>query len=128
MNSEEFIKSIKQVVHDNIISNLIGNLENPAGRKPSKSTLELSEYISKLSENEKFSLQKVINRATHSAIFNFLTVLDGALAIENPPEKGELKLYWENGKEKILLNAPEGEDLHDIYQAEVYSEIFENET
>jgi len=28
-------------------------------------------------------------------MITFLAVLDGALAIESPPEKGELKLYWE---------------------------------
>ena len=128
MNSEGFIKSIKKVIHDDVVSGLIGYLENPTGRKPPKSLVHLSEYISNLSQNEKSTLQKIIAHATHSKIFGLLAVLDGVRAIENSSGKGELKLYWEKGEERILLNDPEGEDLHDLYQSEVYSEIFNDET
>ena len=128
MNSEDFVSRIKEVIHDDVVSNLIHYLENPTGRKPHKSIIHLKEYLANLSENEKVMLQKVIAHATHSSIFGFLTVLDGVRVIENPSERGELKLYWEQGDEKVLLNNSEGQYLHDIYQAEVYSEIFEDET
>lgn len=128
MNSEEFIKAIKLVVHDSIISNFIYHIEHPTGRKPHKSIVDLSEYVSNLSERDKAMLQKIIAHATHQAIFGFLTVLDGVVAIENFPERGELKLYWEKDTDRILLNNTDGEFLHDIYQAEVQSEIFGDET
>jgi len=128
MNNEQFIKSIIQAVHDSVVNGLLENIENPPGRKPPSSSVELAEWVSKLPENEKEKIQKIINRAVHAAIFGFLTVLDGARAIESTPEKGQLKLFWEKEAEKILLNDPENEDLHDIYQAEVYSEVFEKES
>jgi hypothetical protein len=124
MDSKKFIRNIKQVVHDDVIKNLINDLENPSGRKPPKDLIALSKYISNLSETDRSILQKIISHATHNAIFGLLCVLDGVRVIENSAEKGALKLYWEKGDEKVLINNPKSEDLHDIYQSEVYSEIF----
>ncbi len=128
MNNEQFIKSIIEAVHGSVVNGLLENIENPPGKKPPQSSLELAEWVSKLPENEKEKIQKIIKRATHAAIFGFLTVLDGAKAIESSPEKGQLKLFWEKEAEKILLNDPENEELHDIYQAEIYSTIFGKES
>ena len=127
MNNEEFIKSIIKAVHDSIINGLFENIQKPPGRKPSQGSVELAEWVSGLPEDEKGKIQKVIKRATHAAIFGFLTVLDGVTAIEDSPEKGQLKLFWEKGAEKILFNDPANEDLHDIYQAEIHSAIFGKE-
>jgi len=127
MNNEQFIKSIIQTVHDSVVNGLLENIENPPGRKPPQSSVELAEWVSELPENEKEKIKKIIKRATHAAIFSFLTVLDGAKAIESSPEKGQLKLFWEKETEKILLNDPENEALHDIYQAEVYPTVFGKE-
>jgi hypothetical protein len=49
------------------------------------------------------------------AVFGFFCVLDGVSAIEDSPEKGDLELYFVKSSQKIRLNDPRQEELHNLF-------------
>lgn len=99
-------------------------LERPAGRKPEQSVVELSEWYYSLSDADREKLMEAVQHAVHASIFTFLCVLDGVSTIEDTQNKGELELHYVRDGVRILLNDREEECLHDIYQGEVYEEVF----
>jgi hypothetical protein len=48
-------------------------------------------------------------------VFGFLCVLDGVSAIEDGEVKGKLNLFYEKHGKQQLLNDPQEEYLHDIF-------------
>jgi hypothetical protein len=124
MKTEEFIATIKEVVHDSAIQSVCSTLESPPGRRPARRLTELSQWYRTLSPADRQRLSEVVQHAVHSSIFGFLSVLDGVRAIEDGPDKGSLELTLTHGTERQLLNDPEQESLHDIYQGLVYPEVF----
>jgi len=124
MKAEEFIATVKQVVHDSAVESVCSTLESPPGRRPSRRLTELSQWYHTLSPADRQRLSEVVQHAVHSSIFGFLSVLDGVRAIEDGPDKGNLELAFTHGTERQLLNDPEREFLHDIYQSLVYPEVF----
>jgi hypothetical protein len=59
-------------------------------------------------------LARVVATAVDRSVFGFFCVIDGVRAIEDGPDKGRLELsYVKDGVR--LLNPPEGEMLHDIF-------------
>lgn len=124
MKAEEFIATVKQVVHDSAVKSVCSTLEAPPGRRPARRLTELSQWYHTLSPADRQRLSEVVQHAVHSSIFGFLSVLDGVRAIEYGPDKGSLELAFTRGTERQLLNDPEREFLHDIYQSLVYPEVF----
>ncbi|HEU5451791.1 MAG TPA: hypothetical protein VFU76_07400, partial [Terriglobales bacterium] len=61
------------------------------------------------------NVELVIVEAVHMATFGLFTVVDGVSAIEEGPDNGDFELYWVRGSERVLLNPPTGEELHDLY-------------
>ena len=120
MKAEEFIATVKQVVHDSAVQSVCSTLESPPGRRPATRLTELSQWYHTLAPADRQRLSEVV----HSSIFGFLCVLDGVRAIENGADKGSLELAFTRGSERQLLNDPEHEFLHDIYQSLVYPEVF----
>ena len=115
MNSEEFVKMIKLYVRDAAVEDSISKLEKPPGRKPRQRHLNQSEWYNKLSEENKVMFKSIIEEAIDESLFGFLSVLDGVRVIEDGESRGTLKLSYQNKNEKILLNNPDKEYLHDIY-------------
>ena len=124
MTPEDFISALKAAVHDSAIHGIRETLEHPAGRKPTASDVELSDWYHALARTEKEKVMRVVQRAVHASVFGFLCVLDGVRAIEDSQQKGELQLYYVRDGARTLLNQAQEECLHDIYQAEVYEEVF----
>ena len=116
MNSEKFVEIIRKVLVNDSETSVISNLEEPPGRKPSQELVEMSNRYNQLNENDKTAVGKIIKESVETAIFGFLCILDGVSAIENE-NKGELKLYYENKDVQVLLNDPDEEFLHDIFNA-----------
>ena len=113
MDSKEFVDSIKEVVINNSIQSVLTNLIKPAGRAPAKKLLLLSEWYNNLNDTDKNIVKEVIKEAVEMSTFSLLCVLDGVSAIEND-NKGLLKLYYEKGNTRILLNDPNKEYLHNL--------------
>ncbi|SMD45753.1 hypothetical protein SAMN00777080_4420 [Aquiflexum balticum DSM 16537] len=117
MKSDEFIKKIKITVSKGAISDVLDNLESPAGRNPEKELLEISKWYNNLNQKDKFFVEKVIGMSVDTSVFGFLCVLDEVRAIENSPNKGSLKLYYSKDETNTLLNNHNEEYLHDLYNS-----------
>jgi hypothetical protein len=115
MTREEFIQALKVQTSDSAVDGTKRNLERPAGRKPRKADVELSEWYRSLSEADQVRVLQAVQEAAELAVFSFLCVLDGVSAIEDGPDKGELKLYYSKGEQSVLLNDESSDYLHDLY-------------
>lgn len=118
MNNEEFVNSIRINVSEASINSIETILKMPPGRKPKPELVELSNWYNNLDNKSSDYISSVIKIAIEQAVFNFLCVLDGVSAIENIEEKGTLKLFYEKDNNSILLNNPDNDYLHDIYNSE----------
>jgi hypothetical protein len=125
MTPQEFIEALKSVVHDSSARAVIDSLESPSGRNPPPKIRQLSEWFCSLSKEDQNNLYQVILLAVHSTLFGTLCVLDGVRAIEDSNDKGAFKLYFEKHGQKILLNDPAIETLHDRYQTSTWDEVFD---
>ena len=114
MDSEEFILAIKNVVRDSAIEDTIENLEDPPGRKVPELERKRSEWFNNLPEGDRRNVESIIVDAVNEALFGLLSVLDGARAIEDSGDKGQLILTHKGVKEN-LLNDPDKIGLHDLY-------------
>ena len=117
MNAEKFIEVIRLVVVDNTTKGVKSVLQKPPGRSPLRKLIDMSNWYNQLEENYKLVVEQIIKQSVESAIFHFLCVLDGVAAIENE-NKGELKLFYENKDIQELLNDPNKEFLHDLFNVE----------
>jgi hypothetical protein len=124
MSPDEFISSIKTEVHDSGVRGVIATLQRPSGRRPQQRIVELSQWFSALSDSDKARVEQVVQLAVHAGVFGTLAVLDGVSAIESGPDKGRLELSYQRGDERQLLTDQRQEFLHDIYQSQVYEQVF----
>jgi hypothetical protein len=124
MSPEDFIRALKIAVHDAGVRAVRETLEHPPGRKPETSVVELSDWYHSLPHSDKEKLMQVVQHAVQASVFNFLCVLDGVSAIEDTQRKGELELYYVRDGVRKLLNDQGDECLHEVYQGEVYEEVF----
>jgi hypothetical protein len=113
MNSQEFVDIIKKVVLESSVESTKKVLERPPGRSPSKDLVELSVWYNHLVEIDKEMVIKIVAESVRGGVFGFLCVLDGVRAIEGT-DKGTLKLYYEKGEERVLLNDQDRFGLHDM--------------
>jgi hypothetical protein len=121
MTPETFISSIKTDVHDSSVRGVIETLQHPAGRKPPQRVVELSQWFHSLSSSDRVRVEQVIQLAVHNGIFGLLAILDGVRTIE---KDASLELSCRrNGKQHSLTGSSQ-EFLHDIYQSDVYEQVF----
>lgn len=118
MKREEFVNAIKATVRDTAVTGSLALLNEPPGRKPHPELLGLSDWFKRLSDDDKKMLEMVLRLNADAAVFGFLAVLDGERAIEDTLEKGEFELFYVRDGEKIFLNDPTQEMLHDIFKAD----------
>ena len=115
MDPYDFVRSIKEAVEDAAIEGTIESLENLPGRKPAKELVENSEWYKSLDEVGKSRVKSIIADSVGSAVFGMFAVLDGVRSISPIGEKNNLELVHHSGQKKTLLNDPDKEFLHDIY-------------
>ena len=73
-----------------------------------------------LPDHDRAQVRHAMRIAAYGAVFNFLAVLDGVAAIENPP-RGEVRLtYIDPDGGQLQLNRPEVEELHGLRPNEVF--------
>jgi hypothetical protein len=123
MTAEEFVAAIKTTVHDSALAAVIESVEAPSGRTPAPSLLQLSSWYSALSEADKLHVQAMVLQGVHAALFGVFAVIDGARVLEDVPEKSEFVLLQRRGGVETEITEP-ANPLHDIYQAEVWDEVF----
>lgn len=115
MTRSEFLKALKVQTSDAAIFGTKANFERPPGRRPREQDLKLSDWYRNLSESDRVLVDASMREAAELAIFSLLCVLDGVSAIEDGHDKGDLILHYLKDGEKLLLNDPQAEFLHDGY-------------
>jgi hypothetical protein len=124
MNANQFVSGLVEYVHEAAIADVVAQLEAPAGRKPSTRSVELSEWYSKLNEQDRTNLVAVIGQSVHAALFGTLCVIDGARSIRESAASHEFQLISAEQGSAIRLNEPTSEALHDVYQSVVFQRVF----
>lgn len=118
MNNQEFVDVLKKVVVETSIEAVKSNISKPAGRKPQQKYLTMSSWYNGMSESDKIVVDMIVKESVETTVFGFLCVLDGVAAIEDDEIKGRLELYYEKNGIKQLLNDPDREYLHDLFNQE----------
>lgn len=115
MDAEEFVEAINQI-RISAIAGLVRALEHPPGRRPNQRIVEASILYNRLSEQDKRAFRTGLEIAAKQSTNNFLSVLDGSLAVENGL-KGRLELYYTDGVNRVLLNDPQVGPLNELFGA-----------
>ena len=119
MDQEQFVNAVKEVVRDSSIDGLVQILENPPGRSPDRKLIELSSWYTKLDADQQLHVKGVIEMAVNTGIFGLLCVIDGVRAVKKSSDSidGAFKLSFIHGKEESIINDPELDYLHDLYNS-----------
>ena len=125
MNPESFVSALVDCVHEAAINDVVAQLRSPSGRMPPQREVELSQWFGQLSDADRRSLEAVIGRSVHAAIFGTLCVIDGARPIGQSSEH-EFQLLSVELDSNTQLNAASSECLHDVYQRLVHQRVFGN--
>jgi hypothetical protein len=115
MRVGEFVRAVKIQTSDAAVEGTLRCLTKPPGRKTSEHLVRLSEWYNQLDGRDQGMLGAAIREAAEMAVFEFFCVLDGVSVIEDTPEKGELEFHYTRGAERLYLNDPHGEELHNLF-------------
>jgi hypothetical protein len=119
MTQEEFIAGIRRAVYESAIKGTLSIIQKPPGRRPSDHLVNLSNWVAGLSDTNKIHLEAIVELAARQAVFGMLAVLDGVRRVEGEEMDGSFELWFKKGEEEILLNAPNGEYLHDLFNQQI---------
>lgn len=117
MTSEEFVLAIK-IITKSALSGLLKAIIFPPGRTPAPDLVRISNFYNKLSEDDKIIFYEALALAAEQSACNFLSVIDGTLAIESTEQNGQLELYYNDGKSRTKLNDTDNIMLNDIFRRE----------
>ena len=115
MTREEFVSAVKRKACDAAVHATMQMLAQPPGRRPDQNALELASWYNALNPQHKSNVQSVVQRAAASAIFGLLAILDGERTVEGIGEKGDFELFYRKGSDRVFLNDPTQEMLHDTF-------------
>ena len=124
MSPEQFIAALKESVHDSAITGTMTTLDSPSGRQPPPRLVALSRWYHSLAADDKAYLEQALALGVHAAVFGFLSVLDGVRSVSERSGKLKLELHAVDAGKRARLNPDSGEMLHDLYQSEVFTEVF----
>lgn len=115
MTIAEFVRAIKIQTSDAAVDGTIQSLVEPPGRRPPTEFVQLSAWYQQLDSKDQAMLREALRLATEMAVFEFLCILDGVSVIEETAEKGNVELYLVRDAERIRLNDPGQQELHNVY-------------
>lgn len=118
MESSEFVEAVKRYVRDEAVEGNLQVFKAPPGRAPRTELVEVSRWYNALDDKGKEMVRRVVRHSVDAGLFGLFCVFDGVTSIEEKEPRGEFKLYYVNGEEKLLLNDFDKEFLHDLYNAE----------
>jgi hypothetical protein len=110
MDAQEFVKSVRIVVMDAAVEDVVNNLTNPPGRKSAPSLLALSKWFLALSADDRDMVRQALAEASHAAVFGLFAVLDGARRVDSEQPPGEMELWHKGAQHRTKLSG----DLHDL--------------
>jgi hypothetical protein len=115
MTTEIFVQSIKAITKS-AISGLLNSFKTPPGRRPTPDIMRICSLFKKLSEEDKQTFTVALELAAKQSVCNVFLVLDGALSISSTEEKGELELFYNNGKTRVRINGRDNVMLNEIFR------------
>ncbi len=115
MTATDFVERIRLIVYNSTVTGCLALMQKPPGKKPSPQLQALSQWFSHLSEDEKSKVQDVVELVTRQSVFGMLAVLDGVRQIEDTERKGTLELRYSKDGQSQLINDPNAEPLHDVF-------------
>lgn len=110
-----FVESIK-LIASSALTGLLKTIKNPPGRNPAPDLVRISDLFRSLNEKDRETFAHALELSARQSINNFFLVLDGSLVIESTTEKGQLELYYNDGKESVRVNDPCKDSLNEIYR------------
>jgi hypothetical protein len=118
MTSEEFVDAVRARVLNAAVKSTLADLQTPIGRQPDAACIARSAWYDSLSESDRSLVADLLREAAKSAMFHFFCVIDGVAVIEPAGPKSDFRLIQQapDGSENCL-NPPDGEFLHDIFNA-----------
>jgi hypothetical protein len=116
MTQQEFVDSIKNALINKGTEVILDAISEPYDKPPSKSLLERQFWFNSLDEKGKEMVIDIINTSLDMTVYRFLTLLDHNWFIEDGPNKGKFKLYYENKNktDMVFLNDPNEDELHTL--------------
>lgn len=117
MTIEEFVRAVKVQTSDAAVSGTVQCLRCPPGRKPSERLVRLANWYNQLDSKDQEMLTEALKETAEMAVFEFFCVIDGVSVIEDTADKGELELHFRKGEERIRLNDPHEEELHNRFNS-----------
>jgi hypothetical protein len=121
MDANNFAQIVREVRND-AINDTISFFTKPPGRKPRKRHLDISNWLNSLNNDDQYRVRELIKESIDTSLFGLLCILDGVRVIESEENRGHFKLFYYKDNQEILLNNPEKEDLHDIYNYLIQNE------
>ncbi len=115
MTREDFVRIAKLQAVTGALDATVAALNDPPGRTPAPSDVELSEWYRASSPESKVKVKSVINEAVQQAVFSFLALLDGVATLGAGHESGRLLLFYAEGENRTLLNNPHEPELHNVF-------------
>ncbi|MBI2434995.1 MAG: hypothetical protein HYV26_19235 [Candidatus Hydrogenedentes bacterium] len=113
MTPEEFVTGIIGAVFKSSIEGTLSLLQKVPGRKPPPDLVKLSDWFMHLSDSDKRKVADAVALSAYQATFGFLAVLDGARQIQD--SDGSFELRYGRNEEYELVNDPDGEQLHNLF-------------
>jgi len=119
---DEFVVAIENVVYSATVDGAVADLrDGPPGRDPHPRLRALHEWYDALEAADQRMVAEVVRDAAHAAVFRFLCVLDGVVAIDDPPhEQLRVLAVGADGREIAVNGDASSDDLHDKFNARVH--------
>ncbi|MCL4639686.1 MULTISPECIES: hypothetical protein [Olivibacter] len=118
MTQEQFVDALKIAVTESSVKGVVSALESPPGRKPKDLYKKLSEWYNGLDAADKNMVVDIVRLSIDHGVFGFLCVIDGVRAIAGGDKSGEFTLSYKDVDGESILNDPNEDYLHDLYNAE----------
>ncbi|MGA2581950.1 MAG: hypothetical protein ABSG31_01630 [Tepidisphaeraceae bacterium] len=115
MDADLFVEMVDKLAFESAVSSTLKNMTSPPGSRPSAELLELSRWFNELSNEAKKMVEHAISLSAAHAVTGFLSIIDGARAIESGPDKGRLELLYVKRETRVLLNDRHREPLNDKF-------------
>ena len=111
--SDDLLEVVYRDVYRAACEDVVSQLEQPSGRKPTPRTVKLHEWYEKLGDQDRKFLKDIVSEAADAAVFGMLCLLDNV----RPVSKGfktELRVYVATeGRDSPL---PISEELHAAFR------------
>ena len=115
MTSKELMDYVREVEMPLTIQGEIKQLKNPSGRSPFPRRIEKSNFYNSLSDEQKITLEKIVFDSVKAGIFQVLVMIDNLGSFLD--KDGEFELFFAKGNERIKLNDPPENELHDLFNS-----------